>query len=46
MTFACRRCRQTYELAIIVEIVVWMAVEPWAKGLCAACEVEPVWKRT
>lgn len=44
MTFACRKCHQAYEPAVLTEVVAWIAVEPWEKGLCAACKIEPVWK--
>jgi hypothetical protein len=45
LKFACRKCRQPYELALIIEITVWMAVPPWSKSLCAACDIDAVWQR-
>lgn len=41
MTFECGKCRQPYALAVLGRRLVWMAVEPWASGLCGrSCSID------
>lgn len=41
MTYTCRKCGTTYQLAELGDRTVYMAIEPWTTRLCAACDIQP-----